>query len=337
MSSNNIIRWGLLGTSRINSKIIASLLVSKRNHLLGVASRSLERALNYAREWDIPRAYGSYDALLADPEIDVIYNSLPNSLHAEWTVRAAENHKYILCEKPLAVSVQEVDEIIAATKRNRVIASEGFMYLHDPLIHTLKKLLDNGAIGALHTIRGSFTFSIEHDSDIRLNPTLGGGSILDSGCYPISLARFLIGTEPTEVFGWQKTGPTGVDIAFVGQLRFHIGSQDVYAQFDCGFQGPYRREVEIVGSNGSIRIANPYKGKTNELYLLNRLGEIDQIVTPKDSSKELYLGEIEDMADAIILGKPPHISLTSSRGNITAIVALLRSAKEKRPIFVEHP
>jgi predicted dehydrogenase len=322
------LRWGLLSTARINRALIPPLRASPRNELAAVASRSLDRAEAYAREWSIPRAHGSYEALLADPGIDVIYNSLPNNLHAEWTIKAAQAGKHVLCEKPLALTVKEVEAMAEAARRAGVIVAEAFMYRHHPQTIKVKALVRAGEIGDLRLVRGSFTFHLTRTADVRLDPTMGGGSIWDVGCYPISYARYLAGAEPTEAFGWQVAGPTGVDETFTGQLRFPGG---VFAQIDCGFRAPFRSHVEIVGSTGTITVPQPFKPGLNEQITLTRGVEAQTIAIP---GRELYLGEVEDMADAILDGAPPRMSLADSRGNAAAIVALLRSAREGKPITV---
>lgn len=325
---NNVLQWGLLSTARINRALIPPLKASKRNRLLAVASRTKESADQYAREWSIPRAYGSYEAMLADPEIDVIYNPLPNHLHAEWTIKAVEAGKHVLCEKPLALSAAEVDAIAsAAQKRGRAVA-EAFMYRHHPQTLRVQELVKEGALGALRLIRGSFTYVLNRQADVRLNLEMGGGSIWDVGCYPISYARTVIGTEPLEVFGWQAAGPTGIDVMFIGQMRF---DQNVYAQFDSSFVTPFHTFMEILGSEGTLNIPLPFKPGTDEKIYLTRGGKTETI---KIKGQELYIGEVEDMADAILLGRPPRISPEDSRANVTVISALLESARTGRSVKI---
>ncbi len=325
-----MLKWGLLGTARINSEIIAALRISRHGDLLAVASRSAARSNEYALAWGIPRAYGSYSGLLADPDIDVVYNSLPNSLHAPWTIEAAAHGKHVLCEKPLATSVLEVDKIIAAVRRFNVVVAEAFMYLHHPLAERLKVLTGMGDLGELRMIRGAFSFAIEGARDIRLDPVLGGGSLLDSGCYPVSFSRFLLGTEPTDVFGWQDIGESGVDRAFTGQLRFPARDGSIFVQFNCGFCGPYRREVEVIGSKGYVRIANPYKSKVGSFIVFDSLGRARRTVTV-DLPSHLYLPEVDDFNDVIRTGAPQRVSLAYSRGNMSTMAALLESARSGQP------
>jgi D-xylose 1-dehydrogenase (NADP+, D-xylono-1,5-lactone-forming) len=319
--TNKILNWGLLSTARINRDLIPPLRTSKRNHLLAVASRSQESADAYAGEWKIPRAYGSYEALLADPEIDVIYNSLPNHLHAAWTVKAVEAGKHVLCEKPIALRVEDVDAIADAAKVHGRIVAEAFMYRHHPVTLKAQELVSSGALGDLRLLRGSFTYKLKRENNIRSDPDMGGGSLWDVGCYPISYMRAVFGAEPLETFGWQHIGPTGIDDTFVGQLRF---PGEVFGQFDSSFVIPLHVFMEFVGSEGALIVPNPYKPGFNEKIFLVRDGKTETI---KVKGQELYIGEVEDMADAITLGKAPRISLEDSRANVEAIVALLESAR----------
>ena len=195
--ANNVLQWGLLPTARINQALIPPLRASQRNQLAAVASRTQQSADKYAREQKIPRAHGSYEALLTDPEIDVIYNSLPNHLHAEWTIKAVEAGKHVLCEKPLALSVEEVDAIQEAARKHGRVVAEAFMYRHHPQTLKVQELVKNGSIGDLKLVRGSFSYVLSRDGDVRLDPGMGGGSIWDVGCYPISYARSVIGEEPS--------------------------------------------------------------------------------------------------------------------------------------------
>jgi D-xylose 1-dehydrogenase (NADP+, D-xylono-1,5-lactone-forming) len=326
--ANKVLNWGLLSTARINRALITPLRASKRNQLMAVASRTQESANKYAREWKISRAHGSYEALLADPEIDVIYNPLPNHLHAEWTIKAVEAGKHVLCEKPLALSAEDVDAIQAAARKHGRIVAEAFMYRHHPQTLKVQELVKNGSLGTLKLIRGSFSFVLSHDGDIRRDPRKGGGSIWDLGCYPISYARSVIGTNPLEVFGWQVTGPTGIDETFIGQMRF---ANEVLAQFDSSFVFPFHTFVEIVGSEGTLNIPRPFKPETDEKIYLTR---DDKTETIKIKGQELYIGEVEDMADAILLGHEPRISLDDSRANVAVISALLESARVGNAIKV---
>jgi predicted dehydrogenase len=304
---------------------------SKRNHLLAVASRSQAAADAYARQHRIPRAHGSYESLLADADIDVIYNSLPNHLHAEWTIRAVEQGKHVLCEKPLALSLAEVDAITSAAERHGRVVAEAFMYRHHPQTRQLMDLVDRRTLGSIRALRGSFTFQQERDDNYRSNPGMGGGALWDVGCYPISFMRMVTGTEPVQVFGWQTLGPTGIDETFMGQLRF---PGEIHGQFDCSFALPFRTFMEIVGTEATLIVPLPFRPGEKTKLFVNRAGRTQTISV---KGQYLYTGEVEDLADAILLGKPPRVSLADSRGNIATVLALFESARTERPCPLQGP
>ena len=321
-----ILRWGFLSTANINKALYGPLHTSKRNRLLAVGSRTQEKADVYARQWKIERAYGSYEALLADPDIDVIYNPLPNHLHAEWTIKAMDAGKHVLCEKPMALTLEEVDAMTAAAGKYERVLAEAFMYRTHPQTLKVKELVDGGNLGRIRLVRGSYTYSMESTTDIRLIPEMGGGALWDIGCYPLSYARMVLGAEPLEVFGRQIIGSTGVDETFVAQLRF---PDDVFVQIDCSFRIPYHTFMEIIGDKGTLNIPHPYNPEAVEkLYL---------IVDKKTRSIPIkgpgtYISEVEDMADAILLGRPPRMSLADSRAEVTATLALFESARTGKPV-----
>jgi len=320
------LRWGILGTARINRMLIPPLQESASNRLVAVASRDLARAEAYAREWKIGRAHGSYEALLADPEIDAVYIPLPNHLHAEWTIKAARAGKHVLCEKPLALTLEDVDAMVKACREANVALAEGFMYRHHPQTFKVKELLDSGAIGELRYLRGAFNFELARPNDVRLRPEWGGGCLWDIGCYPVSFARLMVGKEPVEVFGSQVAGPTGIDETFAGQAVFPGG---VLFQFDASFRAPGRAEMELAGTKGWIRIPHPWRPEPDQPLLLHRNNRTEEIRVPGD---ERFLLEIEDLCATVRSGRPPRMSLADSRANVAALLAFLRSAREGRPV-----
>lgn len=323
------LNWGLLSTARINRALIKPLNASKRTRLLAVASRSISSAEAYAREWNIPRAHGSYEDLLNDAEVDVIYNSLPNHLHAEWTIRALRAGKHVLCEKPLALTIEEIDAMIAASQESGKVLAEAFMYRHHEQTLKVMEIVQSGALGIIRLIKGAFSFTLTRPEDYRNFKQTGGGSLWDVGCYPISYARMIVGTEPLEAFGWQVQGPGGSDATFAGQLKFANG--DLF-QFDSSFISPLRTFMEIVGSEAVMNIPNPFKpGRRNEITI--RRGEREGKLRIKGS--ELYRGEVEDMCEAILNGRRPRVTLEDSRNNAAAILALLDSAGRGRPVLFE--
>jgi predicted dehydrogenase len=320
------LNWGLLSTARINASLFSPLRESKRNRLLAVASRTPDAAAAYAHENKIPRAHGSYEALLADPEIDVVYNSLPNHLHAEWAIRALDAGKHVLCEKPLALTLSEVDAMAEAARRNGRVLAEAFMYRSHPQTREVMQIVKGGRLGTIKALRGSFTFQQTRENNYRSNPEQGGGALWDVGCYPLSFMRMVAETEPLEVFGWQAIGPTGIDETFAGQIHF---PGEVFGQFDCSFELPLHAFMEIVGSEATLIVPAPFKpGEATKIFI-SRDGVAQTI---KVKGQYLYTGEVEDMADAILLGKPPRIGLEDSRGNVAAILALFESARTGKPV-----
>jgi len=317
--------WGILSTSRINASLLPPLKASARSRVVAVASREVAKARDYASTWGLGRAYGSYEELLADGDLDVVYISLPNHLHAEWAVKALRAGKHVLCEKPLALSVAEIDTMTAeAAKAGRVLA-EAFMYRHHPQTRLVRELVAGGAIGKPASMRGSFTFRMKSESDHRLLAASGGGSIWDVGCYPVSLARHLAGTEPLEAWGRAMMGRGGVDESFFGELLF---PGDLVFQFDSGFRSPYRTRFEVSGELGTLVVESPFKPQGGDKVIIRREDRVEEIAV---SPAELYAGEVADLEACVLDGKAPAMDLADSRGNAAALAALLASAREGRP------
>lgn len=317
------LRWGLLSTAKINRAIIPPLRASKRSQLTTVASRSHETAGQYAREHDIPNFYGSYEELLADPNIDVIYNSLPNHLHAEWTIKALQAGKHVLLEKPLALTTAEVAAIgEAAHKAGRVVA-EAFMYRHHPQTLKVQQLLAEGAIGELKWINGYFTFKLDREGNYRWDERYGGGSLWDIGCYPVSYARMAVGQAPNQVMGWQTFTAEGADLTFSGQMVYPGG---VTAQFYSSFDLPFQTLMELHGTEGTLTISQPFAPRDPRIPLLlkGKDGSLQRFTFRK---MDVYQGEVMDIESAILDGTPPRISLLESNDNIATIQALYQAAR----------
>jgi predicted dehydrogenase len=295
-----------------------------RAELLAVASRDAGRAAGFAALHGAPRSYGSYQALLADPEVDAVYIAIPNHLHAEWTVRALEAGKHVLCEKPLALRVADVDAIARAAQQAGRMAVEAFMYLHHPQIIRAVDLARSGALGPLQLITGSFSFFLTSPNDPRADPSMGGGSLWDVGCYPVSFARRVAGEEPDLVSAFARIDERGVDHTFVGQLRFPSG---LLAQFDSGFAAPDRERLEVVGSEATVVLDTPFlpapEGAEPTLTMW-RGHEATSIEVP---SIDQYHAEVEDLTAAVLDRTPPRVDLAFSRGTIAALVALDRVAR----------
>ena len=316
------VRWGILSTADINRKLLAGAALSADVDVVAVGSRDLGRAQAFAERHGIPRAYGSYEELLADPSVEAIYNPLPNTLHCEWSIKALEAGKHVLCEKPMSSSVAEVEEAFAAAERTGFLLSEAFMYRHHPQTKRLAELVAEGAIGDLRVIRATFSYGLFDVENIRLRTEVDGGALMDVGCYCISGAR-LLGGEPESVFGRAYTGPTGTDWAFTGSLRF---AGDVLALFDCATCLPERDELEAIGSEGSLFLDDPWHCQ-NPVIELRRGGEVERIALEPANPYQL---ELEDLGNALRNGTKPLLGRDDAVAQARAIAALRRSAADGR-------
>jgi len=321
---DSAVTWGILSTAHINRLVLAGARESDRVEVAAVASRDRTRAEAYARENGIERAHGSYEALLADPDVEAVYISLPNSLHVEWSIRALEAGKHVLCEKPLSRRSAEVEEAFDAAERTGLVLMEAFMYRHNPQTARLKELVDSGAIGALQLVRAAFSFPVEGSGNVRLLAELDGGSLMDVGCYCVSGARLLAG-EPERVYAEQVVGRTGVDVLFSGTMRFPGG---VIAQLDSGLHLPHRDELEAIGDEGSLFLDDPWHCRTPVLELRRQDGDEQITLDAIDS----YRLELENMSDAIRGRAAPLLGREDALGQARAIEALYRSAEEGGPV-----
>ena len=318
------VRFGILSTAHINRLVIPGAHASEKVDLIAVASRDQQRAEEYARTWDIERAYGSYEALLEDPDVDAVYISLPNTMHAEWSVKAVEAGKHVLCEKPFSRHPDEVEEAFDAAERAGRLLSEAFMYRHNPQTGRLAELLRDGAIGELRVVRSCFSYSLYDHDNIRLRTDVEGGSLMDVGCYCVSGSRLVAG-EPVSVFGRAYTGPSGTDWVFTGSMGF---PNDVTALFDCGTCLPERDELEAIGTEGSLFLDDPWHARSPVIEL-RRDGEVERIeLDPTDS----YRLELENLADAIRGEEPLLLGREDAVAQARALEALHRSAETEAQI-----
>jgi predicted dehydrogenase len=315
MNAGLPVRWGILSTARINRPVIAAARASDRFEVVAVASREQARANAYAREHGIGRAHGSYEALLEDPDVDAVYNSLPNSMHVDWTIRALEAGKHVLCEKPFDRRPEEVERAFDVAERHRLVLMEAFMWRHHPQTKKLAELVRSGRIGEPRVVLARFSFPLENAADIRMQPELDGGALMDLGCYCISGAR-LIGGEPLLVQGRQLLGPTGVDIRFLGTLEF---PGDVSAQFTCGMDLPFSRRLEVVGSDASAVLDDPWGGRDPHV----QVG--DERIEVEDADR--YQLELENISDAIRGEAEPLLGRDDAVGQSRTIEALYLSAE----------
>lgn len=312
------VKWGILSTADINRKVIPGAHASEKVELVAVASRDQTRADEYAREWEIDRAYGSYEALLGDADVEAVYISLPNTLHCEWSIRAVEAGKHVLCEKPMSRHPEDVEAAFDAADRSGRLLMEAFMYRHNPQTKRLRQLVDEGAIGVVRVIRSCFSYSLYDAENIRLRTDVEGGSLMDVGCYCVSGSRLVAG-EPEQVYGQQLVGESGTDWVFTGTMRF---PGDVFALFDCGTALPERDELEVIGSDGSLFLDDPWHC-TEPVIELRREDGMERIeLEPADS----YRLQLENFSDAIRGDAEALLGREDALGQAQALAALYRSA-----------
>jgi D-xylose 1-dehydrogenase (NADP+, D-xylono-1,5-lactone-forming) len=313
------VRWGMISLAGIHDRVLPELEDSDAIELVAVASRSEEAARPYAEERGFARAHGSYDALLADPDVEAVYVPLPNSMHVEWAIRALEAGKHVLSEKPLGRRAAEVERAFDAADGAGRILMEAFMYRHHPQTRRASELVAEGAIGELRVVRSHFGFTLGGAENIRLSPELDGGALMDVGCYCVSGIRLLAG-EPETVIGSQVLGPSDVDVRFVATMVF---DGPVLGHFDCGFDVPDNSLLEAVGSNGTVRIPTPFLVGAPGIDLV-RDGATERIEVPPAPAYRL---QFENMSAAIRGTAEPVLGRDDALGQARAIEALYRSAE----------
>jgi predicted dehydrogenase len=312
-------RWGVLSTARINEKVLAGAALSDEVEVVAVASRDQAHGDAYARDHGIPRAHGSYDALLADDEVEAVYISLPNAFHCEWSIRALEAGKHVLCEKPMSRRPAEVQAVFDTSEAVDRFCMEAFMWRHNPQTLKLKELVDDGAIGELRLVRAAFSFPLTDLGNVRMRPELEGGGLMDVGCYTVSGSRLLAG-EPVRVTAQQVVGSTGVDVRLTGTLAFPGA---VLAHIDCALDLPDRSELEAIGSDGSIAVSNPWHCVRPGLRL-RRGDEVELVEIEPENSYKL---ELENLGRAIRGEGNPLLGREDALGQARTIEALYRAAE----------
>lgn len=321
---NTPVNWGIISTADINRKVIPGAQESPQVELLGVASRDAARAQAYASEWGISRSYGSYEELLADPDIEAVYISLPNSMHVEWSIRSLEAGKHVLCEKPFTRRPDEVTEAFDVADKTGHLLTEAFMWRHNPQTTKLKELVDDGAIGELRLIRSTFSYGLYDETNIRLRTDADGGALMDVGCYNVSGSR-LLGGEPERVWGEAWYGPSGTDWVFTSTMRF---PNDVIATFDCGTALPNRDELEAIGSDGALFLDDPWHCTTPVIELRREDG-VERIEIAREDSYRL---ELENLSGAIRGSGDLLLGRDDALGQARALEALHASATSAKAV-----
>jgi len=328
------LRWGILGTGNIASQFAKGMAFSRRGALTAVGSRQQKSAEEFARIHTVPRVFDSYESLIADGEIDAIYNSLPNSLHADWTIRARKAGKHVLCEKPLAMNAAEAEKMFDAARKAGRVLVEAFMYRSHPQTLALVETVRSGAIGPLRLIRSSFCYRTRSiDGNVRFARELGGGGLMDIGCYCINFARLFAGAEPTAIHVAANFHPNGVDEMAIGTLVF---PNNIVSSFTCGMCLHADNTAYLCGEEGFIEVPVPWKPSPDNSKFIVTRGNEPKMDKPKsvappprevrniEAPGDLYQMEADDFAAAVLDGRPPRLSRDDSVGNMRVLDEMRR-------------
>ncbi|MBD3108680.1 Gfo/Idh/MocA family oxidoreductase [Bacillus sp. AGMB 02131] len=327
------VKWGILSTASIaKSVLIPAIKRAENAEGVAIASRG-ERVHRAAAECGIPVAYESYDALLQDANIDAVYIPLPNHLHKEWVIKAAEHGKHVLCEKPVALSSEEALEMVRVCKEQKVVFMEAFMYQFHPQYKRVQELMASGEIGDIKLVKGSFSFFMENrEGNIRMNKEMGGGSLFDVGSYCVHAIRSILNAEPVQVYAQAQLDlETKVDTSAYVSMDFENG---IKATFDCSFDMLMRNELEIIGTQGAIKLPHAYRPDIND-----GIGEI--IIQTNESTRiekmagDIYKAEVEHISAAILQGTEPVYPGAESVKNMKVLQACLESIETGEVVQVK--
>ena len=326
------VRWGVLGVANIAvKKVVPAMQRGERSVVVAIASRSLDKARHAAARLGIARAYGSYEELLADPEVQAVYNPLPNHLHVPWSIRAAEAGKHVLCEKPVGLDAEEARKLLAARDRAGVLVQEAFMVRVHPQWARVRELVREGRVGELRTIHGFFSYFNRDPANVRNVAGIGGGALLDIGCYPVTLSRFLYGSEPLRVLALVERDPEfGTDRLSSGVLEFAGGT----STFTCSTQlVPYQR-VQVFGTRGRVEVEIPFNAPPDRPCRILIDDGRDPFGTGVEplvfDTCDQYTLQGDLFSKAIAEGQPAPVPLEDAVANMSALDALSRSAQTGR-------
>ncbi|WP_078551244.1 Gfo/Idh/MocA family protein [Bacillus alkalicellulosilyticus] len=325
------IKWGILGNAGIaRSVMIPTIKETENNEVWAIASSS-GSAQKTADEFGIPTVYNSYVELLEDTEIDAVYIPLPNSLHKEWVIKAANYKKHVLCEKPAAITSAEVEEMGQACRDNGVIFMEAFMYQFHPQHHRVKEIIQSGEIGELKAIDSVFSFVLDIEQEnIRLKKETGGGSLFDVGCYCLHVSRLLTESEPESVYVSAELNEEGVDISAFGTLHF---PGNVTATFRSSFQHFFQEQYTVIGKKGVIHVPVAFRpdnqGGVAKIIIKSDDGEREELVTGHQ-----YIEQIEHFSNSILSGTEPAYSSDKTVLNMKTVEACLKSIERKEVVFL---
>ena len=315
------VNWGILSTAHINRRVIPAMRHSDRGHLLAVASRDLDKAQEYAAQWRIPHAYGSYDDLLANDSIQAVYISLPNHLHTEWILKALQSGKHVLCEKPMCMTISELESVEKEMERTGLHVMEGYMHLHHPQTHLWKSIIDAGTLGEVQMITSSFSFTLERpENNYRWDEDAGGGALWDVGVYPITLMQYLFNDAPLSAMSIMDKA-RGIDMTTSAMLEF---SHARAGYFFVSFRSDFSTDTCIHGTLGQLMISHPYTNVDACQAFIRNGNKTERVEVPREY---LYNGEIENMHDVILDGKPSRVPLSVSKNTLRSLEMLFKNKK----------
>ncbi|MFC6861916.1 Gfo/Idh/MocA family protein [Halomicroarcula sp. GCM10025817] len=325
-------RFGILSTARIGRESVVPAIQRSDHEITAIASRDADAARRVADDLGIPTAYGDYEEMLAEADIDAIYNPLPNALHAEWTQKAADHGLHVLCEKPLTVDAAEAADLFAYVEERDVTLMEAFMYHFHPRTVRAREVVAE-ALGEVRTVEASFKFRLDDPDDIRLSPELAGGGLMDVGCYAVSAVRGFMG-EPNRAYASAAdTRDTGVDTNLAGTLAFDDGR---VGQIGCGLDGPNIERYRVETTDGWLEARDCFGPGPDQSVSLT-YGVDGREVTETFDAVDHYTLQVEAFADAVEAGEKPPVDRAETMGNMRAIDALARSAERGEPVDVAGP
>ncbi|MBN3849584.1 Gfo/Idh/MocA family oxidoreductase [Paraburkholderia sp. Ac-20342] len=336
MAKDTIV-WGVLGTAKINDKVVVPMHAAAACTVKGIASRTAGKAQAAATKYGLSTAYDSYEALLADPEIDAVYIPLPNHLHMEWAIRCVEAGKHVLCEKPIGLNAEQAERLIDARDRTGRYIQEAFMVRTHPQWIKVRSLVEEGAVGDLMAVTGAFTFYNVNPHDIRNNVEIGGGGLLDIGCYPITTSRFVTGREPTRVAAFINRDPSfGVDR--LGSVLMDFDG--IHATFFYSTQIHNYQRMQFHGTKGRIEVEIPFNAPNDRP---TRLLLSQRTSTGVNEERWLELPVCDQYAiaatvfsEAILSGNRQAIPLEDARANMNVMDAILQSAQSGAEVFIRE-
>lgn len=317
------VRWGVLGTARIaKNRVIPAINNTKHNKVIAVASRDLSRALEFATPLQITKAFGDYEDMLSDPEIDAIYIPLPNDDHAPWAIKAMEAGKHVLVEKPFALNADEAQHMVSVSLDKSVVLMEAFMYRYNTRFDKFIQIVRFGDLGKIRFIQSSFTFNLTNPDDFRLHSEQGGGALYDLGCYCVNFQRQLANREPLKVQASMYQGNTDVDLQMSGNMEF---DEAILSHFDVAFNGFPQQFTRVLGSDGFLEIEQPFNPSgSGSTARLTKEGETKTITFKAENDYEKMISHFYEV---IIRRAIPKFPLSDAINNLIAMQALLESAR----------